>query len=251
MERCLAGDPVIMTCDPADLADQTIKDLSIAQAPFLFETWDQVDKFTSSALWKELLDRVEKAGMKILAYNWAFGERHIVTKTPVRTIADITGKKIRVPNNINFVRSFEAISAAPTPMALAEVFTSIQQGTIDGLENPYSDIYANKFQEVAKFIVEDDHIKQICLIICGTKWYNTLSADEQADLVKLARQSGAYQRDVFLRTNDEVKAKLAAEGVTFTRIDRPAFINAIEQKYYPLFTGWTPGLRQRALDAIK
>ncbi|MDR0876665.1 MAG: TRAP transporter substrate-binding protein DctP, partial [Treponema sp.] len=170
----------------------------------------------------------------------------------IRTLTDIAGKKIRVPNNNNFVRSFEAIGAAPTPMALAEVFSSIQQGTIDGLENPYSDIYANKFQEVAKFIVEDDHIKQICLVVTGTKFYNTLSADQQTELVRIAQQSGAYQRDLFLKTNDEVKAKLAAEGVTFTRIDRPAFIKAIEQKYYPLYTkDWTPGLHQRALDAIK
>jgi TRAP-type C4-dicarboxylate transport system substrate-binding protein len=250
MDRCLAGDPVIMTCDPADLADVTIKDLSIAQAPFLFETWDQVDKLTASSWWKELTGQVEQKGMKIIAYNWAFGERHILTKTPVRQLSDLSGKKIRVPSNVNFVRSFEALGAAPTPMALGEVFTSLQQGTIDGLENPYSDIYANKFHEAGKYIIEDDHIKQICLIICGTDFYNTLTAGQQNTLVELARTSGIFQRDLLLKGNDEVKARLTSEGVTFTQINRDEFVSAIEKNYYPRFTDWTPGLRDTVLAVL-
>jgi tripartite ATP-independent transporter DctP family solute receptor len=251
IDRCLAGDPVIETCDPADLADVTIKDLSVVQAPFLFETWDQVDKVTASSWWKDLTVRVEQKGMKILAYNWAFGERHILTRTPIRTLADIAGKKIRVPNNVNFVRSFTALGAAPTPMALAEVFTSIQQGTIDGLENPYSDIFANKFHEVGKYIVEDDHIKQICLLICGTEFFNKLTKDQQDSLIELAQKSGEYQRSLLLKTADDVKAQMAAAGVTFTKIDRTAFTQAIDQKYYPQFTEWTAGLRETVQSIIR
>lgn len=117
MDRCLDGDPTIMTCDPADLADVTVTDLSIAQAPFLFSGWDEVDKLTASEWWGDLTRRVEGKGMKILAYNWAFGERHILTKKPIMKISDLAGLKIRIPNNVNFVKTFQALGATPTPMA--------------------------------------------------------------------------------------------------------------------------------------
>ena len=251
MDRCLDGDPVIMTCDPADLADVTIKDLSIAQAPFLFSTWEEVDKLTASSWWQELTKKVEGKGMKILAYNWAFGERHILAKKPIVKLADLAGLKIRIPNNVNFVKTFQALGAAPTPMALAEVFTSLQQGAIDGLENPYSDIYANHFHEVGKYIVDDDHIKQICLIICGASFYNTLNEKQKKDLADAAIEAGKFQRDLVLKLSDEFKSKLAAEGVTFTNIDRAEFVKACETYYtYPEFSAWTPGLRDTIMKAL-
>ncbi|MDR1519123.1 MAG: C4-dicarboxylate TRAP transporter substrate-binding protein [Planctomycetota bacterium] len=251
MDRCLDGDPTIMTCDPADLADITVKDLSIAQAPFLFSTWNEVDKLTNSAWWGELVGRVEKKGMRILAYNWAFGERHILTRKPIRKVADLAGLKIRIPNNVNFVKTFQALGAAPTPMALAEVFTSLQQGTIDGLENPYSDIYANHFHEAGKYLVDDDHIKQICLIICGSAFFDTLSEKQQKELIDASVEAGKFQRDLVLRLANEFKGKLADAGATFTNIDRAEFIQATEKYYsYPEFSAWTPGLRDTVLAII-
>lgn len=251
MDRCLDGDPVIMTCDPADLADVTIKDLSIVQAPFLVSSWQEIDKLTASPWWQELTKRVEGKGMKILAYNWAFGERHILTKKPIVKISDLAGLKIRIPNNVNFVKTFQALGAAPTPMALAEVFTSLQQGTIDGLENPYSDIYANHFQEVGKYIVADDHIKQICLIICGAGFFDSLNEKQRKELVDAAVEAGKFQRDLVLRLSDEFKAKLAADGVTFTNINRDEFVKAAETYYtYPEFSAWTPGLRKTVMDIL-
>lgn len=251
MDRCLDGDPTVMTCDPADLADVTVKDLSIAQAPFLFSSWEQVDKLTASDWWKDLTRRVEEKGMKILAYDWAFGERHILTKKPIEKASDLAGLKIRVPNNVNFVKTFQALGAAPTPMALAEVFTSLQQGTIDGLENPYSDIYANRFHEAGKYAVDNDHIKQICLIICGTAFFNTLSESQQKELVAAAVEAGKYQRALVLEKSAEFRAKLAAEGVIFTTLDRNEFVKASEKYYaYPEFSAWTPGLRETVVGIL-
>lgn len=251
MDRCLDGDPVIMTCGPDDLAELTEPDLYIAQAPFLLNSWDDVDKLMGSQWWKDMLGKVEKKGMKILAYNWTFGERHILTKKPITKLADLQGLKIRTPNNLSFARAFEALGCAPTPMALAEVFTSLQQGTIDGLENPYTDIYANRFNEVAKFAVDDVHMRQICLIICGTEFYNTLTAEQRKQMVDAAVEAGAYQRTLVQKANDEVKAKLAADGVTFTNIDVKEF-EAATNKYYqaPEFSRWTPGLRETVLGIL-
>ncbi len=251
LDRCLDGDPIIATCDSADLAEVTVKDLSVIQAPFLFESWDQVAKVMNSRWWADLGARVKQRGMVILGNNWIGGERHIVTKKPIVKVADLAGLKIRTPNSVNFVKSFEALGAAPTPMTLTEVFTSLQQGVIDGLENPYADIYANKFQEVAKFIVEDDHIKQMTLIVCGAKFFDSLTPGQRDMLMSLCRKSGEYEQGVYFKIDGQMKKKLADEGVTFTRIDRPEFIKAAEKYYaYPEFKAWTPGLRETVLKII-
>jgi TRAP-type C4-dicarboxylate transport system substrate-binding protein len=136
-------------------------------------------------------------------------------------------------------------------MALAEVFTSLQQGTIDGLENPYSDIYANHFQEVGKYAVDDDHIKQICLIITGTAFFDTLNERLQRELADAAVEAGKFQRDLVLKQSGDFRDKLAAEGVTFTRVDRDEFLKACEVYYtYPEFSAWTPGLRMTVMDIL-
>jgi TRAP-type C4-dicarboxylate transport system substrate-binding protein len=249
LDRCLAGDPVIMTCDPGEMADLGVPDIAAAQIPFFYDTWDQVDKITSSDWYKNCAAQVEKKGMKILASNWGFGDRYIISRTPITKLSDLAGKKIRVPANVNFVKSLNALGAAATPLALGEVFTALQQGVLDGMENPYSDIYANKIYEVAKYCVEEDHVKEPGLIICGTDFFNTLSAEQQNILIQQAEESGKYQRSLLEKTSIESKAKLAAAGVIFTKIDRLEFIAAVDKNYYPLFTDWTPGLKD-TLKAI-
>ncbi|MDR1315265.1 MAG: TRAP transporter substrate-binding protein DctP [Spirochaetales bacterium] len=241
IERCIAGDALVQTGDCADVADATIKDLSVAQAPFLFKTWEQGDKFLASSVWKDLCDQVETKGIKILS-TWAGGSRHILTKFPVTKLSDLAGKKIRVPNNNNFVRTFNAFGAAPTPLSLTEVFTAIQQGVIDGMENPYADIYSNKFHEVAKYMVEDDYLKQYTTIMVGVKYYNTLTPEQQKYLVDLCQLQERVERDIYLKADNEARENLAKEGVTFTKLNLDEFTQAIDKSYYPQMTDWTPGL---------
>lgn len=245
MDRCLTGENTIMTCDPADLADLTISDMAIVQAPFLYDSWEDVDKLLSSDWWQEICQASEDAGMKIIACNWSFGERHILTTKQVSSLSDLSGMKIRVPDNTNFVQTFTAFGAVPTPLALADVYSALNQHTIDGLENPLSDIYQNKFQEVAKYCVADAHIRQICLIICGMDFWNTLTDEQQDVIVQAAIEAGTSERDILDETAKETREKLEAEGVTFTNIDRDEFVAATEAYYEACSKelGWSEGLR--------
>ena len=106
IDQMLAGSPVITLADGAFYADQGVPDFGITFAPFLFETWDDCWTLTESEWYREQLAALEQKGLKILCSNWIYGERHTL------------------------------LTPTPTPMALGDVYTSLQQGTIDGLENP-------------------------------------------------------------------------------------------------------------------
>ena len=93
---------------------------------------------------------LEEQGLKIIASNWIYGDRHLLTKKAVRSVSDLKGMKIRVPNNIIQVKGFEVLGAAPAPMPLGEVYTALQQGVIDGVENPLPVLYGGKFHDSEK-----------------------------------------------------------------------------------------------------
>lgn len=252
MDRCMAGENTIMTCDPADLADLTVSDMAIVQAPFLYDSWEDMDLLFNSEWWQDICTQAESAGMKIIASNWSFGDRHILTTKQVSSLADLAGMKIRVPDNTNFVETFTAFGAVPTPLALSDVYSALSQGTIDGLENPLSDIYQNKFQEVAKYCVADAHIKQDCLIICGMDFWNTLTEQQQDAIVQAAQEAGTYERGLLDDTEQQMREKLEEEGVIFTEIDRQEFVDATETYYENCAKelGWSDGLWETVMEIL-
>ena len=251
LDRCLDGDAVIATCDAADIADITFKDLSIIHAPFLFDSWEQIAAVMNSDWYQDVWGKVKDRGIVILGNNWIGGDRHYITRKPVTNLADLEGMKIRTPASIYFVKSQEVLGATPTPMAFGDVFTAMQQGVIDGAENPLADIYHSKIHEAGKYIVEESHMLQLSVIVTGTEFFDSLTKEQQDLLMQLVHESGEYEQTQFFKTNAEMKQLLEAEGVVFNHIDRTSFIKKAE-KYYDLpdFKEWTPGLHQRILDIL-
>lgn len=113
--------------DGAFYADRGVKDFGIVFGPFLFDNWDQCWKLTKSDWYAQESKKLEDNGLKIIASNWVYGDRHLLTKKPVNSLADLKGMKIRVPNNEIQVKGFEVLGAVPTPMPLGDVYTALQQ----------------------------------------------------------------------------------------------------------------------------
>lgn len=127
--------------------------------PYLFRDLDHVDKVTSSPIGAELAHKlVEKTGIRI--FGWVYrGYRHCTfTKVAVRTPADMKGMKFRVPETPVYLETWRAVGARPTPMAWAEVYTGLQQGTIDGQENPFDIIISASLFEVQAYLVLTGHV---------------------------------------------------------------------------------------------
>lgn len=253
IDQMLVGSPVITLADGAFYAERGVPDMGIVFGPYIFDSWDDCWKLTKSDWWKSQTDKLEANGLKIITANWIYGARHTLTKKPVEKVADLKGMKIRVPNNTIQIKGFEVLGATPTPMALGDVYTSLQQGTIDGLENPLPVLYNGKFHEVAKNLTLDGHVKNFTTWVTGATFFNSLTAEQQALLVSTGDEAGLYINTLQEKVDAETLEKFKAEGVNIIEVDAEEF-KAAAMKFYSLpevTEKWTPGLYDTVKAAMK
>ncbi|MBQ3626027.1 MAG: C4-dicarboxylate TRAP transporter substrate-binding protein, partial [Synergistaceae bacterium] len=184
IDQMLLGEPVITLADGAFFADYGVPDMGIVFGPFLFANWDECWKLIQSNWWAEQSKKLEEKGLHILAANWAYGARHTLTTKPVKTVDDLKGLQIRVPTNQIQTKGFEVLGATPVGMSLGDVYTALQQGTIDGGENPLATLYGRKHHEVAKYLILDGHVLNFTNWICSQMWFESLTEEQQKALVE-------------------------------------------------------------------
>ena len=244
IDQMLAGMNVITLADGAFYADRGVPDLGITFGPYLFASWDEAWKLTKSDWWKNQMKILEGNGLKVLTANWIYGDRHTLAKRPIRQVSDFSGLKIRVPNNLIQVKGMEVMGATPTPLPLGDVYTALQQGVVDGLENPLPVLYNGKFHEVAKYLTLDAHVKNFTTWLCGTTFFNSLTAEQQNILTQTGDEAGVFNNRLQENLTDETLAKFRAEGVEIIEINIVPFQNQAKQFYsLPDFTSkWSQGL---------
>ena len=151
--------------------------------PFIFDNKDHFDTVYNGEVGQDIADKIlAESGYKILSY-WARGARWLTVNKEVNTPKDLAGLKIRVPESPVFMKSWQQLGAAPTPMAFGEVFTSLQQGVIDGQENPLSLIYNSKFNEVVDYLIRTEHVREPITVVISDKKFNSLSTEFQKTLL--------------------------------------------------------------------
>ena len=153
--------------------------------PFLLSTFNQAERFWDGPIGKRMRAKFEKdMGMKVI-WNVYIGFRHITnSKRPIHVPADLKGLKIRTMNDPYQMETFAALGASPTPLAFSELFTAMQQGLVDGQENPISNVYIKKMYEVQKYLTKTGHTFTWGLYFTSQKWWNSLTPEAQAILMK-------------------------------------------------------------------
>ncbi|MEK3992250.1 TRAP transporter substrate-binding protein [Robertmurraya sp. FSL R5-0851] len=196
----------------------------IFTVPFLFDNQEHFDKVYSGEVGQEISDKIlEESGYKVLSY-WERGARWLTVNKEVKTPEDLAGLKIRVPESPVFVKSFEQLGAAPTPMAFGEVFTSLQQGVIDGQENPLSLIYNSKFNEVVDYLVKTEHVREPISLVISDTTFNKLSPEHQEILEKAANgEAKKYAADTIISGDSEYLKQLQDAGMKLVEPDLAAF----------------------------
>ena len=247
IDQMLLGEPVMTLADGAFFADYGVPDMGIVFGPFLFENWDQCWTLIESDWWNEQCAQLEALGLKMVAANWAYGARHTLTTKQVKTPADLAGLQIRVPTNQIQTKGFEYLGATPVGMSLGDVYTALQQGTIDGGENPLSTLYGRKHHEVAKYLCLDGHVLNFTNWVCSADWFNSLSAEHQELLLSTGKEAGVYNNTLQAEADAYYMDLMVKEGVTVyepTAEDIKAFQDAALGFYSDkdVTANWTPDL---------
>lgn len=248
------GEPIITIADGAFYADYGCPDMGIMYGPFFFETWDDVWNLLDSDWYAEQCDLLADKGLTILTSNWVYGERELMTKTKVLTPADVAGMKIRLANSEIYVQGFNALGATAVPMALSDVYTALQNGTLEGVENPLSTLYGQSFQEVCKYVLMTGHIKNFTTWCIGTDFYNTLSAEQQEVLKKTGDEAGILNNELQSASISDYAKQLTDAGVTITELTEEQIgeWKAAAESFYEMGDtfGWSEGLYETTQKAM-
>jgi len=203
----------------------------VFEMPYLVKDRAHMKRIENDVFWKTLAPAAEAKGLKILAV-WENGYRHITnSKRTINTPADLQGIKLRVPEGKWRVKMFQAYGANPSPMKFSEVFTALQTGVMDGQENPFTQIYSAKFQEVQKFLSLTGHVYTPAYVTVGVKKWASLPADVRSTLEAVAKETQAFVYEKAAKDDDELLGKLKAGGMQVNTPNKDAFIAASTPEY--------------------
>jgi len=216
--------------------------------PFLFRDYNHAYAVADGPIGQDLMKKLEAKGIVGLGI-WDNGFRHVyTTKKEIKTPDDLKGLKIRVMQNPIHMETFKALGAIPTVMAYGEVYTALQQGTIDGAENSIPVIYSGRFQEVSKFVSKTGHFWGATPLLVSKKVWDGLPPEAQKAVMDAAKEAGVYERQVTQQMETDFTEKLKSEGVTVNDVDRTAFQTAAKSVYDKFNAQIPADLIQKVLD---
>ncbi|MEO8566104.1 MAG: TRAP transporter substrate-binding protein [Betaproteobacteria bacterium] len=210
------------------------------EMPYLVKDRSHMQKIEKAIFWSKLEPAAEVKGLKILAV-WENGYRHITNnKHPIVKPEDLKGVKLRIPEGKWRLRMFQAYGSNPSPMKLSEVFTALSTGVMDGQENPLTQIWSQKFQEVQKFLSLTGHVYTPAFVAVGAKRWASLPADVRKIIEDTAKETQAFVYERAKKDDEELVAKFVAAGVKVNQADKDAFI-AASKGIYDEFGAEVPG----------
>ncbi|MCC5954612.1 MAG: TRAP transporter substrate-binding protein [Natronohydrobacter sp.] len=201
---------------------------ALLAVPYAYTSLEHMDEVASGEIGEQIKAQIiEKAQIRPVAY-FARGPRNLTANRAITTPDDLNGLKLRVPNVPLFVNVWQALGAAPTPMAFSEVFTSLQNGTIDAQENPLALIKSASFNEVQTHVNLTEHVRSWIYLTISEMTWDRLSAEDQAAVMEAAARAQAYERELFTADEQALAADLAAAGMIFHEVDGDAFAAAAQ-----------------------
>ena len=212
IEGTIFGDIDIAVSSTSPLATM-FPDFYLFDAPYLFLSTDDALAGLDGEVGRKIMKDMEGKDLKGLAF-WENGFRNFTNnKIAVKLPPDVKGMKIRTMENEIHLAAWKALGANPTPMAFTELFTALQQGTVDGEENPLGIIDGNKFQEVQKYLSMTQHVYTPYILCMNLEKYDSLSANHKAAIDKAVEEATKFQRNRSQELEKEIKVNFAKTGV--------------------------------------
>ncbi|WP_086830699.1 TRAP transporter substrate-binding protein [Halomonas aestuarii] len=211
---------------PSSVMSSVVDEFGLFEMPYLVKDREHMKRIIEEVLEPDLYPLAEEEGYKILAV-WENGFRQITNNVrPINTPEDLDGLKLRTPKGTWRVRMFEEYGANPSPMALSEVFTALQTGTMDGQENPLVQIYSQKFQEVQDYLSLTGHVYTPAYVVVSSNHWQDLPEDVRDVLMDTAQEVQDFVYETAARQDEELLGKMEAAGMEINEADKQAFIDA-------------------------
>ncbi len=219
----------------------------ILDLPYLFESYEHAHAVLDGSVGDDLIAKLEPLGIVGGAF-WENGFRHMTnSRRPINTPEDCRGLKLRCMENQAHMTAFSALGMDPTPMAWSEVFTALQQGVIDGQENPIAVIYSSKVNEVQAHLAITNHVYSAAMILFSKDLMDGLTDEQQQILLQAAREVADYERALCEDGESEQIAEMEAEGLQVTYPEIKLFQDALQGAYVE----YAKQFGQDSIDAIR
>ncbi|TFH87810.1 TRAP transporter substrate-binding protein [Billgrantia azerbaijanica] len=211
--------------------------------PYAFRDSEHLHAVVEGEVGDEIEAQItERANLVPLAW-FERGPRHLTSNRPIRHPDDLDGLRLRVPNVPLFVDTWEALGARPTPMAFSEVFTALQQSTIEAQENPLSLIESASFYEVQDYVNLTGHVRSWIYVVIGKDQLEAMPDDLQQVIFDAAETMQAYEAELFQKDEQRLRQDLEERGMQFVEVDteafaetaRPAVLEALNEEQRELF----------------
>jgi TRAP-type transport system periplasmic protein len=249
MMSALQSGTLAMTFPSTSPATSAVSELAVFDLPFLMPDVEAADRVLDSDLGQELLDEFEGTGMTALV--WAEnGFRQLTnSQRPVETPDDVAGLNLRVMENPIQVSIWNALGANPQAMAFGEVFSALEQGVVDGQENPWVTNYTSNFGEVQAYGSETRHVYTPFVMLIGEDLYNGLDPAYQELIQEAAEDTRDYQR-VLSREMDEWAREQFGELAEVNVLDEEQ-LDAFREATEPVYDEWAPQIGEDLVEEVR
>lgn len=213
MEALQLGAVQMLAPSLAKFGPLGVRAFELFDLPYIFPNKESLYRVMDGDIGKKLFSLLETKGITGLAF-WDNGFKQMSANKPMRTVEDFKGLKMRIQSSKVLEAQMKALGANPQVMAFSEVYSALQQGVVDGTENPMSNLYTQKMHEVQKHLTLSDHGYLGYAVIVNKGFWDSLPANIRATLDKAMADTTAFERQIAQKDNDDALAKVKASGYT-------------------------------------
>jgi C4-dicarboxylate-binding protein DctP len=230
MEALQLGSVQMLAPSLSKFAPLGVKEFEVFDFPYLFDSFDELHKVQQGPVGKGLLAKLEAKGISGLAF-WDNGFKSLSSNRKMTRPEDLKGLKMRIQSSKVLEAQMRALGAIPQVMAFSEVYQALQTGVVDGTENPHSNLYSQKMNEVQKHVTITDHGFVGYAVVVNKKFWDGLPADIRAQLTQAMAEATKFTNDSAFKDNEDALAKVRATGkteiLTLSKADRVPWKRAL------------------------
>ncbi|MDC0948498.1 C4-dicarboxylate TRAP transporter substrate-binding protein [Gammaproteobacteria bacterium] len=245
VEMVVRGAEFISVEDPSFLGDY-VPDFKMLYGPMLYQSYDEYVELTQTALVDDLKKKAEEQGIKVLALDYIYGFRNVITDKTIVTPQDLDGVKLRTPGSKLYIDTLSAMGATAVPLPWGETLSAAQQGVVDGLEGSEFTNIGTKVYEVKKKVALTKHILGTCGVYLSTRVWDEMPEKYQQIVAEEFRSGAERMVGIMKDQHSGVVSQLEGFGVEFNEVDHAAFNEAVA----PLFTSMS-GVSDGMYDSVQ